>query len=39
MAELATEDRIDLDVLYSVESLNRITNKIAKLVSDVTDEK
>ena len=33
MAELAQEDRIDLDMLYSTEFLNKVTKSIANLVS------
>ena len=36
MAELVQEDKIDLDVLYSAESLGRITRKIANLVGNTT---
>ena len=36
MAELAEEDRIDLDMLYSAKFLSNITRRIANLVSNLT---
>ena len=32
MAELVQEDKIDLEMLFSAESFDRITRRIAKLV-------